>query len=115
MLEVQFKDGHTSVVDADTLFTPEGQVLLTKRIDGKNVEVASYLPSMIHNVVDAKITPVKEMAIKLLTACSKTEPHGSRWLAQSAGIEYSDIIVAILKKLRDAGKVIFADGKWTRA
>ena len=69
----------------------------------------------VKDVRDVKVTPVKEMAIKLLTACSKTEPHGSRKLAQIAGLEYSDIIVPILKKLREAGKVSFADGKWTRA
>jgi hypothetical protein len=60
------------------------------------------------------VSPVKELAVKLLRACSEV-PHGSKKLAVLAGIEYSDLVLPILKKLRDAGKVEFADGKWTRA
>jgi hypothetical protein len=126
MKEVIFVDGRRILVDADTMMCPAGEVLLLKRnpeSDGTknspplNDVVRSYPAMEVKDVRDVKVTPVKEMAIKLLTACSKTEPHGSRKLAQIAGLEYSDIIVPILKKLREAGKVIFASGsgKWTRA
>jgi hypothetical protein len=117
MKEVVFVDGRKTTVDADSCFTPEGEVILTKRIDDTNVEVRRYQTSQVRNVNDIEVLPVKVIAIKLLTACSKTEPHGSRKLCQIAGIEYSDLIVPILKKLREAGKVIFASGsgKWTRS
>jgi hypothetical protein len=60
------------------------------------------------------VSPVKVLAIKLLKACSDV-PHGSNILCKIAGIERSELIVPILRKLRDAGKVIFEEGKWTRA
>jgi len=60
------------------------------------------------------VPPVKALAVKLLTACSEV-PHGSKKLSQLAGIEYSDLVVPILKKLRDAGKIVFQEGKWLRA
>jgi hypothetical protein len=113
MKQVIFKDGRTALVDADSFIIPQGVVRLTKRtVDGMR-EVQSYPAEIVKDVKDYTVTPVKVLAIKLYTACSAT-PHGSRKLAEMAGIEYSDLVLAILKKLREAGKVAFADGKWTR-
>ena len=116
MLEVRFKDGRKTLVDADQCFTPEGTVVLTKRDKANdcNITVASY-PTMTVKSVDAVVvSPVKVIAMQLLRATSKTEAHGSRKLCQIAGIEYSDLVIPVLKKLREAGKVSFDAGKWTR-
>jgi hypothetical protein len=56
---------------------------------------------------------LKTLATKLFQVCSST-PHGSRKLAELAKIEYSDLVLGVLKKLREAGKVKFAEGKWSR-
>ena len=132
MKRVIFTDGRELTVDADFMMCPGGVFQLMKRkpepngsraeaaaadleyLAAGNVEVRSYPSSEVRNVVDVVVPPIKVLAIKLLTACS-VEPHGSRKLAELAGIEYSDVVIPILKKLRDAGKVSFADGKWTRA
>lgn len=55
----------------------------------------------------------KEIAVKLLAVCS-TEPKGSKRLAKEAELEYTDLILPILRKLRDVGKVRFEEGRWVR-
>lgn len=62
----------------------------------------------------AKATPTaQEIALRLYEATSD-EPRGSLWLAAKAGLEYGDYIKIILRKLRDAGKLVFKDGRWSR-
>jgi len=114
MKEVIFADGRTSIVDADCVLIPQGEVLMIKNASEGNKVVARYSTSLVRDVRDYKATPVKLLAVKLYTACSDV-PHGSKKLAEMAGIEYSDLVLTILKKLRDAGKVVFSEGKWSRA
>jgi hypothetical protein len=56
----------------------------------------------------------KDIAIKLLKVMSREEYHGSHRLAMDAQIEYSPVILAVLKKLRELGKVEFEEGRWRR-
>jgi hypothetical protein len=57
----------------------------------------------------------KEIAVRLLEAVDD-EPHGSKLLARKIGAEdVQEKVLLVLKRLRDAGKVIFVDGKWTAA
>ena len=59
---------------------------------------------------------VIDVARALLGAMSKTEAHGSKWIAKKAGVSTDEYPVrAILEKLMDAGKVALEDGKWTKA
>lgn len=80
----------------------------------------SKRPQRVHGPIPGQepsvsvATTAKEIARKLLTVMSDV-PHGSRRLCQMAGIEYGDLIVPILKKLRAVGKVRFQEGRWTRA
>jgi hypothetical protein len=61
-----------------------------------------------------ELTP-KEIAIALYKVMPKDEAYGSKKLAKLAGIEYSDLILPILHKLKDAGKCEFTEeGKWQR-
>ena len=114
MKKVVFKDGRESIVDADFVMCPSGEVQLVKVTPEGNQLVQRYATAMVKDVVDTVVPSVKLFAIKLLGATSSV-PHGSRKLAEMAGIEYSELVVAILKKLRAVGKVTFTDGKWTRA
>lgn len=73
-------------------------------------------PQQAHTAVEPveeALTP-KEIALRLLKATS-SEPHGSKWLAKAAGLEYGDYVLALLRKLRDAGKLTLEEGKWARA
>ena len=56
----------------------------------------------------------REIASKLYRVIEAV-PHSSRKLAQLAGLEYTDLILPILRKLRDAGKIEFEGGLWLRA
>lgn len=56
----------------------------------------------------------KDIMVRLWKVIS-SEPHGSKKLAEMADLEYSDLILEILKKLRAAGKVLLVEGKWSRA
>lgn len=114
MMEVLFKDGRKVQVDADFMLCPASGVELYKRRNGTTARVRSYPSEEVKDVNPIKTTPVRELAIKLLGATSKT-PHGSRRLAQLAGVEYTDLVIPILKKLREAGKVVFVEGRWARA
>jgi hypothetical protein len=60
------------------------------------------------------VSTVKEIALALYNATSDHTAHTSRWLADDAGLDYGDHILVILRKLRDAGKIRFTDGKWIR-
>jgi hypothetical protein len=60
-----------------------------------------------------KVNP-KELALKMMTVMSTTEGYGSKKIAKLAGIEYSDLLKAILQKLAEAKKVVFEDGRWRR-
>jgi hypothetical protein len=73
-------------------------------------------PETAHPAVEApKVAPtVREIALALYNATSDHTAHTSRWLADDAGLEYGDHILVILRKLRDAGKLRFVDGKWIR-
>lgn len=81
--------------------------------------VASKASRRSHAAPKGQQTPspvviqAKEIAKKLLTAASDV-PHGSRHLCRAAGLEYSDLILPILRKLRAAGKVRFEEGRWAR-
>jgi hypothetical protein len=55
----------------------------------------------------------REMAVKLWAVLSE-EPHGSKWLAQAAEIEYSEQVIEVLKILAKAGKVQVVEGKWSK-
>jgi hypothetical protein len=113
--EVLFVDGRRELVDADMILTPAGGVLLLKRVRGEaNQVVRRYPAGVVRNVNAYTAPPIKVLGIKLYTACNHV-PHGSKKLAELAGIEYSDMVIPILKKLRDAGKVVFTEGKWVRA
>lgn len=120
MKEVLFKDGRKSLVDADLAQCFQGGLALYKRrSDGSGRDlVRSYnfsLPEQqVKMVEDYNVSPIKLLAIKLYTACNHV-PHGSKKLAEIADVEYSDMIIPVLKKLRDAGKVVFEEGKWRRA
>lgn len=114
MKEVVFLDGRVVKVDADVLMCPSGEVALYKRVDGVNHHVASYPPHLIKDVRDYHDHPLKILAVKLLQATSKTEAHGSHKLCELAGVKYTDAVLPLLKKLREAGKVKFDAGKWTR-
>jgi hypothetical protein len=46
----------------------------------------------------------KEIARRLIDVMSHT-PHGSKKLAEMAGIEFSDIVKAVLWKLHELGKI----------
>ena len=60
--------------------------------------------------------PPKEIALAMLKAMARWgRPMGSRLIARKAAINYSATVLAILRKLRDAGKVKFADGRWSLA
>lgn len=50
----------------------------------------------------------------LVSALRSDRAFGSRKLARLAGIEYSDRIIPILRKLRDAQRIAFEEGKWRR-
>jgi hypothetical protein len=65
----------------------------------------------------APVLTAKEIALALLKVMgtSADEAAGSKKLARLAGVEYSELTLKILKKLYDAGKVAFAEGKWYRA
>ena len=107
MFEVIFVDGRKVQVNADVMFCPQGAVELYKRMgDHSNVFVNSY-PSCEVRRVDEVKNGIKELAVKLLGACSKTEPHGSKLIAKLAGVEYTDLVIPVLKKLHQAGKVKF--------
>jgi hypothetical protein len=54
----------------------------------------------------------KDIALRLYGAAS-AKPRGSHWLAAKANLEYGDHILIILRKLRDAGKMRYADGRWS--
>lgn len=84
-----------------------GRVLRKTRI----VEPEKPLPA----VAAPKVAPtVKEIALALYNATSDHTAHTSRWLADDAGLGYGDHILVILRKLRDAGKLRFTNGKWIR-
>jgi hypothetical protein len=72
----------------------------------------SYVKRAVAAPVDTKLA-VKEIAVALYKACSKV-PHSSRKLAELAGIEYTELILPVLKKLREVGKVEFVEGRWRR-
>lgn len=79
----------------------------------KPARAASQEPvTAVEEAVEA-LTP-KEIALRLLKATG-SEPHGSKWLAAQAGLEYGDYVLAILRKLRDAGRLRLEEGKWLRA
>ncbi len=59
------------------------------------------------------LSHVEELELKLWRVIGD-EPHGSRKLAQLAGVEYSETIIPILKNLRRAGKVELIEGRWAR-
>jgi hypothetical protein len=62
----------------------------------------------------AKSAPTaQEIAVRLYGVTSDV-PRGSIWLAAHAGLEYGDYVKQILRKLRDAKKVKYADGRWSR-
>lgn len=113
MKEVSFKDGRVIKVDADMFLCSAGNVSLYKRIDGTNQQVVSYPAELVKDVIEYKDNPIKMLAVKLLQACGRV-PHGSRKLCQTAGVEYNDLVIPVLKKLRQAGKVSFNQGKWAR-
>jgi len=87
--------------------------------DCEGVQGASKPRRRVHEAPKGQQTPspvvvqAKEIARKLLFAMSD-EPHGSRRLCQLAGLEYTDLILPILRKLRAAGKVRFEEGRWAR-
>ena len=114
MVEVLFTDGAVRLYDADLVHNWKGNLVLTKGPPGSRHDVTSLNPSEVrhYSYID-KLTP-KQIAAKLLGAMDAT-PHGSRKLCEIAGIEHSEIIVPILKKLRDVGKVVLVEGKWRRA
>ena len=112
--EVLFKDGRVVKMAADFVQCPAGCVSLYKRIEGMNQRVASYPAELVKDVRDYRDHPAKMLAVRLMQACSNV-PHGSRKLCVLAGVQYSDLVIPILKKLREAGKVEFHDGKWTKA
>lgn len=58
----------------------------------------------------------KEMAVKMYTVMRTDRAFGSRKIARLAGVEYGDgkTVKQILKKLRDAGKIKFEQGKWLK-
>jgi len=114
MKEVLFKDGRVVKVDADMLLCPEGEVALYKRNGNGNQHVVSYPAETVKDVRDYQDHPLKILAVKLLQAMSKTEAHGSQKLCELAGVKYSDAVIPVLKKLREAGKVRFEAGKWLR-
>lgn len=114
MKQVLFKDGNSLVVDADTVMIPQGEVWLLKRTTDGNKVVRRYPTAIVKDVIEYKGSPLKELAVKLLSACSRT-PHGSKKLCQIADVDYDDRVIPVLKKLRQAGKVKFEDGKWLRA
>jgi hypothetical protein len=62
---------------------------------------------------DSPTLTAKEIALRLYEAAS-AKPKGSRYLAEKAELEYGEHILAILRKLRDAGKLRYADGRWSR-
>jgi hypothetical protein len=64
--------------------------------------------------IEAPALSAKDVAIRLLRAMSKETAMGSKLLAKKAELEYSDVILTILRKLKDAGKVVFEEGRWKR-
>jgi hypothetical protein len=65
--------------------------------------------------VQEELTP-REIAIELGKVLSPETPHSSKWLAEAAGLEYSEAIVDVLKVLLKMGKVVRWDnGWWTKA
>lgn len=57
---------------------------------------------------------IKAIAVRLYSAMSTTDAYGSHKIAKLAKVEYSDLVLKILKKLRAAGKVNFEEGRWKR-
>lgn len=113
MREVIFKDGRTTLVDADLMFCEQGAVLLYKHRNGVRERVRSYPSMEVKDVREYRGHPAKELAVKLYAAAGRV-PYGSRKLCQLAGVEYSDLVIPVLKKLREAGKLRFEEGRWAR-
>ncbi len=57
---------------------------------------------------------MKEKAIKLFTEVRADQGLPSKVIAKRAGVEYDDTVKPILRKLRDAGKIRFDEGRWFR-
>jgi hypothetical protein len=71
-------------------------------------------PQPESQAVPATRSTVQQMAISLYkTACA--QPGTAKQLAQKAGIEYTKVIEAILKKLAEKNKLKQKGGLWTKA
>lgn len=70
------------------------------------------------HVIETEVVVPEELSakeiMKRIYAATSSEPHGSKRLAKMAGIEYTDLVLEILKLLKQAGKVISVEGRWAR-
>lgn len=66
---------------------------------------------------EPEMLPLKEVAIKVYEQLTDKEPFNSKQLCKRTGLGdvYRDAIKTVLKKLQEAGRVQFEDGKWLRA
>lgn len=62
------------------------------------------------------VLSAKDVAIRLWNVMSDGEAHGSKTWAEMAELEYGDgeVIKAVLRRLRDAGKVEKVEGRWRK-
>lgn len=139
--KVTMRDGSVHLIDADHTNAPPGTIEFLRRTADGHFECVHSIPTQMVRRLEtipgrpedsggtmaspkAQKSPqaapkgqelsLKEIAARLLGAMSD-EPHGSKWLCREAGLEYSDLIVPILKKLHDVGKVKLEEGRWARA
>lgn len=92
-------------------------VITNQRFTARKAVLASNLVEEEEQVEqeEVELTP-KEIAIKLMELFRLyKKPHSVEWLCKQAEIEVSDVVVAVLKALRGAGKIIRSEGKWLKA
>lgn len=68
-------------------------------------------------VAEADKLSLKEVAVKVFAVLSREVAYGSKKIAKLADLteDYVPEIKTVLKKLKDAGKVRFEEGRWLRA
>lgn len=81
--------------------------------DKERLSIAEKLGEAVQ--LHIPLTP-KEVAARLLQVVGET-PRGSRKLAELAEIEYSEVVIAVLKRLKELGKIQLVrdeegKGKW---
>lgn len=90
----------------------KGQVTAKRYERERKALVASTL---IGEPEEVELTP-KEIAVKMLQLLgSYKKPHSVEWLCKQAGIEFSDVVLEVLKALKNVGKVIKLEGRWLKA